>query len=229
MMVKESYRAQWDRSRAYLETGDLGLALKELRDALTLAPDDVPLWEEIFNLSLLGGLTQNALAAALRLRALAPEEGRFIGLHAMAALLAGKLAEALPLFEEVLRREPTSLEARRQLARALEVSGGQLARVRTLLEEAVALAPSEPAAPNDLAVFYLDHVPGEEGPALAASVLQPVVKAHPADVPTHFNLALALRLSDPARARQHAQAVLFHGGDKDLSEKARRLLEMIPA
>ncbi|RKH16222.1 hypothetical protein D7Y13_19165 [Corallococcus praedator] len=226
MMVKESYRAQWDRSRAYLETGDLGLALQELRDGLTLAPDDVVLWEEVFNLSLLGGLTQNALAAAVRLRELAPENTDFIGLHAMAALLAGKLTEAVPLFEEVLRRDPGSVETRRQLARALDVAG-QRGRVRTLLEEAVALAPTETGAPNDLAVHYLEHVP-QEGPALAVRVLGPVLEAHPADPPTHFNLALALRLSDPARARYHVQKVL-KGDDKDLRAQAQQLLTMIPA
>ncbi|WP_375742845.1 tetratricopeptide repeat protein [Corallococcus interemptor] len=225
-MVKESYRAQWERSRAYLETGDLGLALQELRDALTLAPDDAVLWEEIFNLSLLGGLTQNALAAALRLRQLAPENPNFIGLHAMAALLAGKLTEALPLFEEVLQRDPESVEARRQLARALDIAG-QRGRVRTLLEEAVARAPTDPGAPNDLAVHYLEHVP-QEGPALAASILAPVLEAHPRDPTTHFNLALALRLSEPAKARHHAQQVL-QGGDKELSAKAQQLLSMIPA
>lgn len=225
-MVKESYRAQWDRSRAYLETGDLGLALQELRDALTLAPDDVVLWEEIFNLSLIGGLTQNALAAALRLRQLAPENGNFIGLHAMAALLAGKLAEAVPLFEEVLQREPESVEARRQLARALDIAG-QRDRVRTLLEEAVARAPTDTGAANDLAVHYLDHVP-TEGPALAARVLAPALEAHPADPTTHFNLALALRLSDPAQARHHAEQVL-QGDDKALRAQAQQLLTLLPA
>jgi Flp pilus assembly protein TadD len=226
-MVKESYRAQWDRSRAYLETGDLGLALQELRDALTLASDDAFLWEEIFNLSLLGGLTQNALAAAQRLRQLAPENPHFIGMHAMAALLAGKLAEALPLFEEALQKDPESVEARRQLARALEVAGHPRARVRTLLEEAVARAPSETGAANDLAVHYLDTLP-EEGPALAARVLAPVLEAHPADPTTHFNLALALRLSDPAKARDHARQVL-QGQDKDLRAQAQQLLTMLPA
>ncbi|RKG79607.1 tetratricopeptide repeat protein [Corallococcus terminator] len=225
-MVKESYRAQWDRSRAYLETGDLGLALQELRDALTLAPDDAFLWEEIFNLSLLGGLTQNALAAAVRLRELAPENPNFIGLHAMAALLAGRLAEAVPLFEEGLRLDPGSVETRRQLARALDVMG-QRDRVRALLEEAVALAPTETGASNDLAVHYLEHVPGE-GPALAARVLGPVLDAHPADPPTHFNMALALRLSDPSRARYHIQKVL-KGDDKELRAQAQQLLTMIPA
>lgn len=224
MTVKESYRAQWERSRAYLETGDLGLALQELRDALTLAPDDALLWEEVFNLSLLGGLTQNTLAAAVKLRELAPESTRFLGMHAMAALLAGKLADALPLFEEVLRREPDSVEARRQLARALDVAG-QRARVRTLLEEAVALAPTDTGAPNDLAVHYLDHVPGE-GPTLAERILAPVVKAHPMDPPTHFNLALALRQSDPGRARYHIQRVL-KGPDKELQAQARQLLTML--
>ncbi|RYZ41222.1 MAG: tetratricopeptide repeat protein [Myxococcaceae bacterium] len=225
-MVKESYRAQWDRSRAYLETGDLGLALQELRDALTLAPDDVFLWEEVFNLSLLGGLTQNALAAAVRLRELAPENPNFLGLHAMASLLAGRLAEAVTLFEEVIRLDPGAVEARRQLARAVEVAG-QHGRVRTLLEEAVALAPTETGAPNDLAVHYLEHVP-QEGPALAVRVLSPVLEAHPMDPPTHFNLALALRLSDPARARYHIQKVL-KGDDKELRAQAQQLLTMIPA
>ncbi|RKG98040.1 hypothetical protein D7V97_33570 [Corallococcus sp. CA053C] len=225
MMVKESYRAQWERSRAYLETGDLGLALQELRDGLTLAPDDAFLWEEVFNLSLLGGLTQNALAAAVKLRELAPDDPRFLGMHAMAAMLAGKLADALPLFEEVLRREPGSVEARRQLARALDVAG-QRGRVRALLEEAVAMAPTETGAPNDLAVHYLDHVPGE-GPALAVRVLTPVVQAHPKDPSTHFNLALAHRVSDPDRARYHVQRVL-KGDDKELKEQARQLLTMLP-
>lgn len=225
-MAMESYRAQWDRSRAYLETGDLGLALQELRDALTLAPDDAVLWEEIFNLSLLGGLTQNALAAALRLRKLAPENPHFIGLHAMAALLAGKLTEAVPLFEEVLQRDPESVEARRQLARALGIAG-QHGRVRTLLEEAVAKAPTDTGAPNDLAVHYLERVP-QEGPELAARVLAPVLEAHPDHPITHFNLALALRLSEPAKARHHAEQAL-KGNDRALSAKAQQLLGMIPA
>jgi predicted CXXCH cytochrome family protein len=77
----------------------------------------------------------------------------------------GQPDEALPLYEEAVRRDPTSLIALQRLGFSLR-SSGQAARAVAILKQAVALDASDAATWHQLGLVYLDQ--GSKSDAVAA-------------------------------------------------------------
>lgn len=219
--MREVYKELWEKSRAHLEKGELGMALGAVRDALELAPDDAMLWEELFKLSMLGGMVKNTLIAAFQLREIDGNNVNYIYMHGIASLVNGQVEEAAKILEHALDRAPGSLEIRRALAQAYEVLK-QPDRVRMLLEEAVAQSPTHADAVNDLAVHYLG-LPGGEGKPKAEIILRRLLDVYPDQPAANLNLAIALYPQDPEGARRHA-AIAARSESADIRQQAERLI-----
>jgi DNA-binding GntR family transcriptional regulator len=67
---------------------------------------------------------------------------------------------------------------------------------------------------------------GAEGKRRAEPLLRRVLKAHPSDLATHLNLALALAERDAAAARQHASRAV-RSTEQEIREQAQRLLSLL--
>jgi predicted Zn-dependent protease len=223
MPMKDSYRHLYQKSRAHLEKGEVGLAIHALQEALQLEPDDTFIWEEIFKLCMLAGSTRNALVAAFELRRIDGNNPNYVYMHGIASLTDGQVEAAAEILEDALRRVPRALEVRRALAQSYEILD-KPERMRELLEEGVEQSPTEPAVVNDLAVYLLQQ--GEEGKRRAEPLLRRVLKVHPGDEATHLNLALVLAERDAPAARQHAQRAL-RSQEESIREQAQQLLTML--
>ncbi|AKQ69933.1 TPR domain protein, putative component of TonB system [Myxococcus hansupus] len=223
--MKAAARRLLQQSHAHLEKGEVGRAVHVLKEALGLEPEDLSLWEEMYRLCMLAGSPRSALFASAELRRLAPHSADFAYRHGIAALADGQVEEALAALGDALARAPDSVEVRRALA---QVHGalGEPARALALLEEAVALRPTEPDPVNDCAVLLCQQ--GVEGKRRAVPLLQRVLTAHPQCTPAHLNLALALADTDVAAARAHAQQAT-RSDDVDVAAQARRLLATLSA
>ncbi len=223
--MKAAARRLLEQSHAHLEKGEVGRAVHVLKEALGLEPEDVSLWEEMYRLCMLAGSPRSALFASAELRRLAPDRADFAYRHGIAALADGQVEEALSALGDALAGAPESVEVRRALAQVLGALG-ESERALTLLEEAVALRPTEPDAVNDLAVLLCQQ--GAEGKGRAVPLLRRVLAAHPECTPAHLNLALALVDTDGASARVHAQRAA-RSEDVDIAAQARRLLATLSA
>jgi len=90
---------------------------------------------------------------------------------------AGRLAEALAMYRQVLAREPTHPDAR-HMPGLIEYQLGNAGRAIELIDAAVQQAPDDPFALNNL---------GE-----ASDCYRQAIAANPANAETHNNLGVAL-------------------------------------
>src|SRR6185312_10847455 len=96
------------------------------------------------------GDTAGAEAQARKLRETVPDDAELARLHGVALFMLGRGAEARSAFEQAVRLAPASVEARSNLASALQADGDVDGAV-ALLEQVVRDRPSDPALHNNLA------------------------------------------------------------------------------
>lgn len=208
-------------AEAHQAAGELTLAEAALVQACGLAPSDASLLERRFALAFDSGRFEDAIALGRRLLQLDPRSTEYPLMLGQALAHAGRPDEARPHLEEaarVDRESPGPLQALAELAYQQK----QVEQAIALLEQALARAPEDIAVANDLANIYLER----QQPERVEQVLGPVLKAHPAEPISSFNLALALARSDPRRAAAHARDVV-ESGHAQLAPEARRLLGVL--
>ncbi|KFA91468.1 tetratricopeptide repeat protein [Archangium violaceum] len=211
-------------AKVLVQQGQIGKAQQALKKALQRAPRNVELHEEFIKLCIFTNSPKAALPSALELRQLAPKNPNGPYLQGLVMLTSGKVEDARRLFRETLGLAPDSWEARLGLARALQLGTDKdVAQARTLLEEAVARAPTEPGPVNELAVLYLEK---PETAAKAKELLAKVLTVHPDEPGANLNMALALVKTDKAAAAQHARKAQ-KSTDPSVREQAERLLKQV--
>jgi len=141
--------------------------------------------------------------------------------EAVALLTAGVASRAIPILEELQRKDPSSWQVLHALARAVDMEGDQT-RAQELLQRAHALAPTEPEPACDLAMFLL----ATERDDSARKILEPAAAAHPDHPRVNLQLAMALAKSVPSRARVHAGKAM-ESADPDLQAQARALYSIL--
>jgi predicted CXXCH cytochrome family protein len=114
---------------------------------------------------------------------------------------SGQLQNAIPLYEEAVRRQPNSLIALQKLGTSLR-SSGQLARAAEILKRAIEVAPADAASWHQLGLDYLQQ--GSQPDAIAA--FEKAVAADP----------------DMAEAYNSLGGVRLEKGDLPLAEAAFR-------
>jgi len=186
-------------SRALLGLGNLPAAISALEDGLRRNPAATTLAVDLIQLQLLVGKPQAAIRLAEDLRKRKPEEAHPAYLHGLALLTVGRAEEARTALEHALGKGPRSWEVRVALARVERLAKNP-ARADALLEEAVALAPSEIGPATDLALSHLQSGKPEK----AQAVLTPALAAHPEDAGLNLNMAIALKKRSPDKALAHA-------------------------
>ncbi|MBE2248355.1 MAG: tetratricopeptide repeat protein [Myxococcus sp.] len=221
-MTGKGWQALEAEAKAHLARGEIGKAAHLLIDAIDLAPEQVDLYRQLVQVALLAGGTDTAVKAATELRRLEPNNPEAGYLLAVASMAHGDFALAETTLDAAARQAPRSWQIRQaqaQVARALKKEG----QARQALEEAVALAPSEPSVVNDYAVLLLEL----DEPARAKDVLAKALASHPDEAGLHLNLALAYgKLEDVAKAKLHAERAKT-AGDADVREQAARLLAQL--
>ncbi len=209
-------------AKAHLAKGEIGKAAHLLIDAIDLAPNEAGLYRQLVQVALLAGGTDTAVKAATELRRLEPSNPEAGYLLAVASMAHGDFMLAESTLEAVAKQAPRSWQikqAQAQVARALKKDG----RARQALEEALALAPTEPSIVNDSAVLLLELDESER----AKELLVRALAVHPADGGLHLNLALAYgKLKDLTKAKHHAERAQT-AGDADVREQAARVLAQL--
>jgi Flp pilus assembly protein TadD len=211
-------------ARVLVQQGQVSKAQLALQKAIQRSPRKAELHEEYIKLCIFSNNPKAALQSALELRQLAPKNPNGPYLQGLVMLTSGQVDEARRLFRETLGLAPDSWEARLGLARALQMGTNKdPAQARTLLEEAVAKAPTEPGPVNELAVLYLEK---PETAAKAKALLEQVLSAHPDEPGANLNMALALAKTDKAKAAQHARKAK-QSTEPSVREQAERLLKQV--
>lgn len=220
--MTRSWRGLEADANAALQKGEVGKAAHLLIDAIDLAPNEAGLYKQLVQVALMAGGTETAVKAGTELRRLEPNNPEAGYLLAVAAMAHGDFVLAESTLEAIAKLAPKSWQikqAQGQVARALKKDG----QARTVLEQAVALAPTETTVVNDYAVLLLEI----DEAAKAKDVLSRALGAHPDDAGLHLNLALAYgKLKDVLKAKVHAEHAKT-SGDADVREQAARLLAQL--
>ncbi len=210
-------------AKVLLQQGKVGQAQAALKKALKRAPRKAELHEEFIKLCIFANTPKAAFNSVLELRQLDSKNPNGPYLQGMVMLLSGNLDEARRTLREALAMAPQSWEARLGLAKVLLLGEKkEPEEAIKLLEEAVALAPTEPGPANELAVIYLGK---PETEAKARELLAKVLAAHPDEPGANLNMGLVLVKTDKAAAAQHAQKAL-KSTDPSVREQAERLLKL---
>jgi tetratricopeptide (TPR) repeat protein len=187
--------------RGALDRGDLGEAARALDQAIALNPRRI----EAYVLRAAVHLARRELAAGIgllrRARALAPDSPDVATMLGTLLLADGKADEAVPLLEDVVRRDRRRYQAQVALGRH-HASRGRWADAAVALEAYLAVRPprlaaSDPTIQSELADAYLRA--GE--PRRARALFDRVVRARPDDVRARLGQAWAAAAIDCRRAR----------------------------
>ncbi len=141
----------------------------------------------------------------------------------MVHLERGEVEEGRRLLEEAWKAAPDSVEILHGLARALDLAG-ERQQAMELLEQAHALAPSDPGPACDLALLLMEH----EQNTRVQRILAPVLEAHPEHPRANLHMALSLAVAEPARAHAYAVKALQER-DLDTRRQAEALLRVLSA
>ncbi|MDP3232907.1 MAG: tetratricopeptide repeat protein [Myxococcales bacterium] len=211
-------------ARALAGTGQLGQAVQVLIDAVAAFKDEVSLYLELFDLSMVAGSFQTAATAARELRRLKPDDAQCTYRHGLALFMLGKTDAAKPLFTEAMQKAPKAWEPRQAYAKCL-VLEKKVDDAIPVLEEAVALAPTQTGPVNDLASLYLSKKDG----AKAERILKTALADSPTDDATNLNLALSyVQQGKKQQAVSHVKVAL-QSPDVDVKEQAERLRKQVGA
>ncbi|MER2565224.1 MAG: tetratricopeptide repeat protein [Myxococcaceae bacterium] len=215
-------RQAW--ARALAAAGQVGQAVTLLSGAVNQFKDEVSLYLELFNLSMVAGSFQTAGKAAMELRRLKPDDAQSIYRHGLALFMQGKADAAKPLFAEAMQKAPKAWEPRQAYAKCL-VLEKKVNDAVPVLEEAVALAPTQSGPVNDLASLYLSKKEG----AKAERILKVALGENQSDDATNLNLALAyVQQGKKQQAVSHVKVAL-QSQDADVKEQATRLKKQVGA
>lgn len=215
-------RQAWARALAAI--GQVGQAVSLLTGAVNQFKDEVSLYLELFNLSMVAGSFQTAGKAAMELRRLKPDDAQSIYRHGLAIFMQGKVDAAKPLFAEAMQKAPKAWEPRQAFAKCL-VLEKKVNDAIPVLEESVALAPTQSGPVNDLASLYLSKNEG----AKAERVLKVALAENGSDDATNLNLALAyVQQGKKQQALSHVKVAL-QSQDPDVKEQATRLKKQVGA
>lgn len=215
-------RQAW--ARALAAVGQVGQAVTLLSGAVNQFKDEVSLYLELFNLSMVAGSFQTAARAALELRRLRPDDAQSIYRHGLALFMQGKVDAAKPLFAEAMQKAPKAWEPRQAFAKCL-VLEKKVNDAIPVLEESVALAPTQSGPVNDLASLYLSKNEG----AKAERVLKAALAENGSDDAINLNLALAyVQQGKKQQALSHVKVAL-QSQDPDVKEQATRLKKQVGA
>lgn len=215
-------RQAW--ARALAAVGQVGQAVTLLSGAVNQFKDEVSLYLELFNLSMVAGSFQTAGKAAMELRRLKPEDAQSIYRHGLALFMQGKVDAAKPLFAEAMQKAPKAWEPRQAFAKCL-VLEKKVNDAIPVLEESVALAPTQSGPVNDLASLYLSKNEG----AKAERVLKAALAENGSDDAINLNLALAyVQQGKKQQALSHVKVAL-QSQDPDVKEQATRLKKQVGA
>lgn len=177
-------------------------ALQAARRACTLAPASVSAWNARGLAALELQRTDEALGAFAAGLALAPGHPALTLHHAHALRRGGRNADALPQYEEAVRRAPDLLDGWRGLADAQAALGRLDAALRSR-EHAVRLAPHD----REVALEHAVAVLQAGNPAAAATLLEQLLRNGGADAQTWSWLGRArIKLGDLPAARAAFEA-----------------------
>lgn len=163
------------------------------------------------------GDTAGAEAQARKLRETVPDDAELARLHGVALFMLGRGAEARSAFEQAVRLAPASVEARSNLAGALQADGDVEGAV-ALLEQVVRDRPSDPALHNNLANAL--RAAGDDARAceeyLAALALAPdhfgaIVNLAATELSLGRTADAEARLRGVLASQPHPQALLLLG------------------
>jgi tetratricopeptide (TPR) repeat protein len=211
-------------SKVLVQLGQVGKAQLALQKAIQRSPQKPALHEDFIKLCLFANKPKMALKSVIDFRQLDPKNPNGPYLQGLVMLLAGNLSESRRTFREAVALAPKAWEPKLGLARALLIGEQkEVAEALKLLEEAVALAPTEPGPTNELAVHYLAR---PETTAKAKELLARVLAAHPEEPGANLNMGLALVKTDKAAAAGHAHKAL-KSVDPAVREQAERLLKLV--
>ncbi|TAN07892.1 MAG: tetratricopeptide repeat protein [Rhodanobacteraceae bacterium] len=163
------------------------------------------------------GDVAGAEAQAGKLRDAFPDDAELARLHGVALFMLGRGAEARRAFEQAVRLAPDSVEARSNLAGALQADGDVDGAV-ALLEQVVRDRPSDPALRNNLANALRAAGDDERarGEYLAALAIAPdhfgaIVNLAATELSLGRTTEAETRLREVLAAQPHPQALLLLG------------------
>jgi len=207
------------------QSGDTQMALQLYAAAVAKNPSDtnaVVLYARALVNARRIGLARELLVRQLDTQAGQPALSREL---ATIDVLQGQPAQALPLFDIALARDPSDVRALVNKAIALDMLGNHL-EAQALYRKADSLTPDDPAIRNNMAMSL-----ALSGRAAEASQVMQNVAVGPVAVPRIRNnmAVLAATNGDMARARQLSNGEITEAELRALSQQMRNREMVMPA
>ena len=136
----------------------------------------------------------------------------------------GRRNEAKPIYEQVLRQDPTNVVALNNLAFIKAEEGSDLDQALVYAQRAKAKVPNDTNVADTLGWVYIKKNLSDD----AVRVFQDLVKQDPTNSTYRYHLAMALfQKGDRPNAKKHCEQALQNNPSKEESGKIKELLNKI--
>lgn len=245
LLWRERVTLKWRRARSdrYLQEGRGEMALTEMQQAVSDAPESSDAQMGLGDVLARLGRPDEALAACERAVQLAPNDGNAQNNLGAAYARAGRYDDARKTLERALEIDPSLAQARNNLGKLL-VGAGETDKGLEMLAESCKSMPNDVGAHVNWASALKDANRLEE----SVSAFREVLRIDPTLVRAHFELGLALAqlgrpadavdelrqvvAADPTRASAHqnlVRALMLCGREEEAIAACRAGLRAQPA
>ncbi|HYO83147.1 MAG TPA: tetratricopeptide repeat protein, partial [Bryobacteraceae bacterium] len=205
-------------------TNDLNGAMLDYKSILAADPKNATAWLRISDLHRRTGDLGASIEAGRKAQELAPNT---VSPHLQLALLyegAGKRIEARPMYEQVLKLQPSNVIALNNLAYILAENGTDLDQALTMAQQARQMFPNDLNIADTLGWIYIK----KNLPDSAISILRDIIQKQPQRATYHYHLAMALfQKGDRASAKKSCEVALSQKPSKAEEDQIRELMSKI--
>ena len=223
-MRSATSRGRLGLASSALRIGDYETAEREYRALIAGDPKNFELYMRLGETLRRKGQIQDAIGTLRQGQALAPTDPMANLQLAMLMELAGQKREAFPLYENVIKKDPTNPIALNNVAFMMAEEGRDLDTALTYAQRAKQQMPANDDVSDTLGWIYLKKRLNDN----AIVIFKDIVKRNPSTVQYRYHLALAqFNKGDTIAAKQSIQAALALKPSKEEEMQIRELLAKI--
>jgi tetratricopeptide (TPR) repeat protein len=201
--------------------GKFDIAEREYRALLEKSPKSAELLVSLGIVQRERGDLEGAKASFQRAKVLVPADVSPWVQEALVYEKAGKLAEAMPVYQEILKRDPDNPVALNNAAFLMAESGSKLDEALSMANKARQKLPNNPDVADTLGWIYIKKNLSDS----AIQIFQELITKNPEKATYHYHLAMALfQKGDKPGAKKSCETALARRPDKDEEARIKELL-----
>ena len=201
--------------------GRFDVAEGEYKALIEKSPKSAELWVSLGVVQRERGDLEGAKAAFQKAKALVPNDVSPWVQEALVFEKAGKITEAMPIYREILKRDPDNPVALNNAAFLMAENGQNLDEALTMANKARQKLPNNPDVADTLGWIYIKKNLSDS----AIQIFQELINKNPERATYHYHLAMAqFQKGDKPAAKKSCESALAKRPDKAEEGRIRDLL-----